>query len=143
MLRSLSVNFRSLILIHFDILPSLKTRESHGTAPLSWDIRVCSLPLVPAVGIRWRSPEGRLQTVSTSRYSYRRWIVEELSDSSRGNETGGLVRTPEITDFWGRPKARAFSLLFISIGHFDRHSSKAEPAMGSSLESPYHVPVER
>jgi hypothetical protein len=24
----------------FDILPRLKTRESHGTAPLSWDIVV-------------------------------------------------------------------------------------------------------
>jgi len=24
----------------FDVLPRLKTRESHGTAPLSWDITV-------------------------------------------------------------------------------------------------------
>ena len=25
---------------HIDILPRLKTRESHGTAPLGWDMRV-------------------------------------------------------------------------------------------------------
>jgi len=39
----------------FDILPRLKTRESHGTAPLDWDIRVCSLPPLSEVGILERS----------------------------------------------------------------------------------------
>jgi len=53
-----------------DILPRLKTRESHGTAPLDWDIRVCSLPPLPEVGILERGREGRLRAVPTSRYSY-------------------------------------------------------------------------
>ena len=34
-----------LLTTNFDILPRLKTRESHGAAPLDWDIRGCSLPL--------------------------------------------------------------------------------------------------
>jgi len=38
----------------------------------SWDITVCSPPLVPAVGIRWTSHKGRLKAVPTSRYSYPR-----------------------------------------------------------------------
>ena len=53
-----------------EILPRLKTRESYGTAPLDWDISVCSLPLAPSVRIRWTSPEGRLRAVPASRYSY-------------------------------------------------------------------------
>jgi len=54
----------------FDILPRLKTRESHGTAPLDWDIRVCSLPPLSEVGILERGREDRLRAVPTSRYSY-------------------------------------------------------------------------
>ena len=50
---------------NFDILLRLQAEESQG-----WDITVCSLPLVPAVGIRWTSHEGRLRAVPTSRYSY-------------------------------------------------------------------------
>jgi len=44
----------------FDILLRLQVEESHGTAPPGWDIRVCSLPLVPAVGIRWASRKARV-----------------------------------------------------------------------------------
>ena len=43
---------------HIDILLRVNAEESHGTAPLDWDIRVCSLPLVPAVGIRWTTHIG-------------------------------------------------------------------------------------
>jgi len=37
-----------------------------------------------------------------------------LSDSSCVDETSGLVRTPEIYDFWGRLKPQVFSLAFIN-----------------------------
>jgi len=48
-----------------DILLRLKPEESRG-----WDIRVCSLPPVSAVGIRRTGHRGRLRAVPTSRYSY-------------------------------------------------------------------------
>ncbi|WP_256418818.1 hypothetical protein [Halorubrum laminariae] len=41
-----------------DILPALKREDSHGTAPLGWDIVVCSCP------------NGQLLAVPISRYSY-------------------------------------------------------------------------
>jgi hypothetical protein len=41
--------------------------------------------------------------------------VEELSDSSRVDETAGLVRTPEITGFWGRLNARVFSSILYNL----------------------------
>ena len=63
---------RSSVRSVIDILPCLKTRESHGTAPLDWDITVYSLLPLPEVGILERDREGRLRTVPTSRYSYLR-----------------------------------------------------------------------
>jgi len=56
--------------LRFDIHLRVNAEESHGTAPLDCDITVCSLPLVPAVGIRWTSHIGGLRAVPTSRYSY-------------------------------------------------------------------------
>ena len=53
-----------------DILLRVNSEESHGTAPLGWDIRVCSPPPLSEVGILERGHEGRLQAVPTSRYSY-------------------------------------------------------------------------
>jgi hypothetical protein len=53
-----------------DILPRLKTRESHGTAPPSWDITVCSPPPLSEVGSLGRGHEDRLRAVPPSRYSY-------------------------------------------------------------------------
>jgi len=52
------------------MLLRLKTEDPHGTVPLDRDITVWSLPLVPAVGIRWTTHTGRLRAVPTSRYCY-------------------------------------------------------------------------
>ena len=53
-----------------DIRLRANTEESHGTAPLDWEITVCRLPPLSAVGILGSGHQGRLLAVPTSRYSY-------------------------------------------------------------------------
>jgi len=38
-----------------------------------------------------------------------------MSDSSCVDETAGLVRPPEICDFWGRLKPQVFSLILYNV----------------------------
>jgi len=60
-----------------DILLRVNAEESHGTAPLDWDITVCSLPPLSEVGILGRGHIGRLRAVPTSRYSYPQTTVRK------------------------------------------------------------------
>jgi len=59
--------------ISFDFLPRLKTRESHGTAPLSWDITVRgSRPVLVGRNSPHYGRTGEPLAVPTSRYPYHR-----------------------------------------------------------------------
>jgi hypothetical protein len=57
---------------HFDILPALKREDSHGTAPLGWDLVVHSVePVACRVGtgvdivpaLKCKDPQPRLDTM--------------------------------------------------------------------------------
>ena len=62
----------------FDILLRVNAEESHGTAPLDWDIRVCSPPPLSEVGIL--ALQGR-EDVNDDRLSDSLSSIQRPSDS--------------------------------------------------------------